>query len=633
MKVRIFRGIDIALWLLLILLLVGCAAMPSRPAAPAAAAADAATPTRVASPTTRGLANTATSAAGVTTPAASPRPLPDPGAPDIADYTIAVTLKPSSHQLLGVETVTYRNTAKQAFSDIIFHLYLNAFKDRNTLFMKESGGQLRGDMFNQTNNGWIDVTSIRVKDGPQLSLTLLEDGTLARATLPEPVAPGKAVALEIAFQAQLPQVFARTGWALDQQGDPFFLAGQWFPKPGVWTDQGWVADPFHANAEFFADFGRYDVTLTIPANYTSGGTGLPDPPRQNPDGTQSITYHASSVIDFVWAASPNLRSASQMVGNTELFYLYLPEHQWSIERVLTAAASAVRQFSKDFGPYPYARLTLTDVPEAGAGAGGMEYPTFVAIGAETAAESTAPSSDWRDGLAITTMHEVAHQWWQSMVATNEGREPWLDEGFADYSTLRLLIDEDGLSDSVLKGASFFANRRQSFLRDPGVTMFKKSWDYTWQDYVIAAYSKPDLALLTLQNELGAEKTTEIFHTYFTRYRFAHPTTADFRQVAQQVSGQALDWFFDGLGTAGDTINLVARPIEQDTITIDREGHLALPADVSVTFADGSTQVVVCQPGPEQCQFQFNGNSVQSYTIDPQHKLLVELDWGDNTMTR
>ena len=564
----------------------------------------------------------------------SPVQMTNPGAPEVASYRMAVRLDPAAHLLSGQAAITYRNTTQKPIPDLVFHLYLNAFKSLDTVFMKESGGQLRGDPFVPGENGWIEVDSIKLKDGTALDLALVEDGTLARAALPKAVLPGDEVALELTFRAQLPRVFARTGWAPDAKGDPYFLVGQWFPKLGVWTGQGWNAHVFHGNAEFFADFGSYSVAITLPEGYTSGATGLPQGTTTNADGTQTVTYQASGVIDFAWTASPNLRAATQKAGNVEIVYLYLPEHEWSRQRQLDAAALALTQYSQWFGAYPYARLTVVDVPEEGPGAGGMEYPTFITIGAGSQGSATPPSSSWVDGLFITTAHEVAHQWWQSLVATNEAEEPWLDEGFADASTMLLLISKDGLDAERLDQSDnvygYLLRRRSSFLRDPVVPMKATSWQYPSNDYVILSYAKPDMALLTLGRVYGDKVLLDILHAYFERYHFAHPTTADFQKVAVEVSGKDLSWFFDGLVYKSELVNYVAELVSGKRIQVSREGDLVVPVDIQVLFTDGSQQTLSWDGKQTENTFTFD-RAVQSFDIDPQHKLFIELSWTDNDL--
>ena len=128
----------------------------------------------------------------------------------------------------------------------------------------------------------------------------------------------------------------------------------------MWTEQGWNAYPFHANSEFFADFGAYNVQIRLPSAWQTAGTGLPTAAVDNGDGTQTVTYQAHNVIDFAWTASPNLREATRKVGSVEIRYVYLPEHDWTVARELYVAEKAVTDYAKWFGPYPYPRLTVVD---------------------------------------------------------------------------------------------------------------------------------------------------------------------------------------------------------------------------------------------------------------------------------
>jgi hypothetical protein len=565
-------------------------------------------------------------------------------APEVASYTIEVQLNADRRTLEGLETVTYRNTTTRPMTDLVFHLYLNAFKNSDTIFMRETGSQHRGNAYDPQENGWIDVTGIRLTDGTELRLELLEDGTLARAALPEPVAPGDTVAFEATFVARLPRVFARTGWAPDAQGAPYFMVGQWFPKLGVWTEDGWNAYPFHANAEFFADFGSYEVRIRVPKEYATAGTGVSQPAADNGDGTHTFVYKAQNVIDFAWAASPNFREVSAKAGNVEIRYVYLPEHDWTAGPVMDAAQKSLARYGAWFGPYPYPRLTVVDAPDAGEGAGGMEYPTLVTVGAMDmlGAGSWTMKAGLGRSLELVTAHEIAHQWWQSMVATNEAEEPWLDEGFADYATLRLMSAEYGANNSVVDLADFELGyldmRRSEYLANPDVAMYGKAWDFSGNDYEIAAYAKPAVALLTLERVLGEETMLKVMSTYFQRYRFAHPTTEDFRAVAVEVSGQPLEWFFgdrasgSGLVYGASTLNYLASKIDARSITVAREGRLAVPTEIVVSFRDGTGEVLAWDGKEAQKTFTFD-REVRAFTIDPARKLVIDRVWSDNGLSR
>ena len=570
---------------------------------------------------------------------APPSPVAGPpqeaDARDVASYTIAVSLDSDLRRLHGQETITYTNTTTAPIPDLIFHLYLNAFASEETFFLRESGGMRGFDTWDPQNPGWITVESLRA-DGNPLELALLEDGTLARAILPQPVAPGQSIELEVKFTAQLPRIFARTGWAPDARGEPYFMVGQWFPKLGVWTEKGWNAYPFHANSEFFADFGDYEVEIDVPKGYVVAATGIE---LDNDPTHPKVRFQAKDVIDFAWAASPNFRTATRRVGATELVYYYLPEHAWTVKRVLAAAETALRYFSNWYGDYPYPRFTLVDAPAAGQGAGGMEYPTLVTVGA---ADLSGIGFDLFErlgmtrGLELVTIHETGHQWWQSLVAFNEAEEPWLDEGLTDYSTLRAMNAAYGERNSAADLGGFELGyldlRRAEFLLLPDVPMSGKAWDYSLLDYGIAAYSKPALALLTLERSLGEETMDTLMQEFFHRYRFAHPTTADFRRVAVEVSGQDLGWFFDGLVDGSATLNYAAQEISEKSFSVTRQGDLAIPTEILVTFTDGSQQRVAWDGQPAERTFTF-AQPLESFIIDPERALLVELTWSDNGLAR
>ena len=562
----------------------------------------------------------------------------------IVSYQMEVTLAADQRQLSGTQTITYRNQTDTPISDLVFHLYLNAFRDENSLFMQEGGGAHRGNAFSPADSGWIEVDDLRVAGGPALALEALDDGTLARASLPAAVAPGESITLETEFHAQLPRVFARTGWALDAAGQPFFMVGQWFPKLGVWQGQrGWNAYPFHANSEFFADFGAYDVTIHLPAGYTTGATGMPAEasaaPASSADGMQTVRYRADNVIDFAWTASPSLQVAARTIslpaGDIEINYLYLPEHAWTVERTLAVTAHAMARYSQWFGPYPYPRLTVVDVPEAGQGAGGMEYPTLITAGAMNIfGLPTFSSSGWERSLEVVVAHEVGHQWWMGLVAFNEAEEPWLDEGITDYATVRLMDSVYGSEGSVLDlgrlRASYLDLRRGEYLSNPTVPMYGKAWEFTSSDYGVAAYAKPALSLLTLEGVLGEDLMLQVMSTFFERYRFGHPTTEDFRQTAEEVSGQDLAWFFDGLVYGQETLNYRAQAINGRTFTVEREGQLIAPTEIELTFEGGASRVMAWDGRETPKTFSFpNDPPLLKAEIDPQRKLVIDMIWSDN----
>ena len=217
----------------------------------------------------------------------------------VASYQIQVDFDPQAKHLSGTEVIRYNNTTTQPIPELVFHLYLNAFRDSNSFFLMDTGGIHRSSRWTKEHPGWIVVQGIRQLDGTPLTFIEIEDGTLGRASLPDPIAPGETGEFEVIFAAQLPRVISRTGFAGD-----FFMVGQWFPKLGVWENGSWNAHPFHSNAEFYADFGVYEVEITLPAVYKTAGSGVLVSRVDNADGSQTVSYRAEAVIDFAWAASP-----------------------------------------------------------------------------------------------------------------------------------------------------------------------------------------------------------------------------------------------------------------------------------------------------------------------------------------
>ncbi len=232
----------------------------------------------------------------------------------VVDYRIDVRLNDATRELEGRERLTWRNPSTDEVRDLWFHLYLNAFKNTRSTFIRESGGQLRGDRMAEGKWGWIDVTSIRVAGGPERRGDLrfehpdddnADDRTVVRLPLADPVAPGRSITLDIAFHAKLPQVFARSGYF-----GHYYLVGQWFPKIGVYepagmrgrTSGGWNCHQYHGSSEFYADYGHYLVNITVPARFVVGATGQEVARRTNRDGTATFTYEQGDVHDFAWTA-------------------------------------------------------------------------------------------------------------------------------------------------------------------------------------------------------------------------------------------------------------------------------------------------------------------------------------------
>ena len=393
----------------------------------------------------------------------------------VADYDMRVRFSPEAKTLEGQQRIVWRNPAPEAVSELWFHLYLNAFKNSKSTFFEESGGQLRGDRMAEDGWGWVEVRSIRRADGVDLAPGATfehpdddnaDDRTVWRVPLPEPVPPGGEIALDVDLRGEaaahlrahrlLPRLPPR-GTVVPEARR---LRARGAPRPGR---GGWNCHQFHANSEFYADFGHYRVELTLPKHFVVGATGKRVLRRENPDGTSTHVFEQGDVVDFAWTASPRFlevkatfsaekdvtaeeyaetarllgRSLDEVrLSDVEVTVLLQPEHAAQADRHVRAAKAGIKWFGLWYGRYPYPTLTVVDPAYGAGGSGGMEYPTFITAGTSTL------FNRWPLDRVLApegvTVHEFGHQYWQSMVASNEFEESWLDEGFNSYSTGKVM---------------------------------------------------------------------------------------------------------------------------------------------------------------------------------------------------
>jgi hypothetical protein len=557
-----------------------------------------------------------------------------------ASYDIEVTLDPETHRLSGAQTIQWTNRAGEPTQELWFHLYLNAFANDRTTFMKGiGGGTLRGAAAPEDRTwGWTRVTSIRNADGADLSggwtFERPDDGnpddyTVARLALPEPVVPGATVELSMRFEAQLPTVIARTGF----KGD-YHLVGQWFPKLGVFEPAGrrgreaagWNCHQFHPNSEFYADFGTYRVRLMVPVDWVVGATGVRTAKEAVADGGAGLSAHefvADRVHDFAWTAAPPdlmtavevdfqpgrdvpavwLERASRLLGRStadlelpELpITLILPrEHEALSERMARATRLGVAWYGLFYGPYPHPHLTVVTPPINAMESGGMEYPMFITGGASRL--MTVPPFKWLSFTEVVIVHEFGHQYFQGIVASNEFEDAWLDEGLNSYAETMCMeaIDRDDLVPELVLGTPGWGVERSGWSRreDP-LTIARTSWEFrTGRDYGQASYTKPALVLRTLEGLLGEERFARAMRAYVERWAFDHPGPQDFFDALSESAAEDLQPFFDQ-AILGDAVPDWAirsvrhrRASPPKGVMWDGEAWLERPGDETEAVDDG-----------------------------------------------
>jgi len=475
---------------------------------------------------------------------------PGPRSPRLANYRLDARYDAGAHRVDGTEVLTFTNGGHSAIDALPFHLYLNGFKNEASLFMRSSRGAHRGHGAGDGTWGWIEVGSIRqgARELRPRARYVGPDETVLEVPLPEPLAPGATIELTLAFTAQLPRVFARTGYE-----GAFTMVAQWFPKVGVRVGapgfETWHCPPFHVNTEFFADFGVYDVNLTVPQTHVVAATGVLTAARDNDDGTRLLTYRAEDVHDFVWMIDPYMEvltgTAKVAGGDVEVRVVHRPRQRAFARRHLAAAIGAVEQFSELFVPYPWSIITVVDPPPEAGGAAGMEYPTLITTAGDHAFV--------RDGIRLpesVTIHEIGHNWFQGILASNEFEEAWLDEGVNEWADGVVMARLYGEKQSALSwmgwDAEEFRLRRAlggDLARVPSPIATAAYAFVDGDGYAEATYSKTMAALRTLENLVGRDRFGQAMKGYATTWAFKHPTGSDLLQALEAGLGEDLRWFW------------------------------------------------------------------------------------------
>lgn len=577
----------------------------------------------------------------------------------IVHYDIEARLDPAARQVLGRARITWRNRTAEAAEDLCFHLYLNAFdNNRTTLMSARPGDAEQWSTLYPGEWGGIDVSGIRI--GTEDVTDALRfvtpdddnehDHTVARLPLAEPVRAGFETTFEIDFVSQLPRLFMRAGHAA-----PFFFVAQWFPKLGVFQGGEWTCHQYHDTTEFFADFGVYDVRLTVPDDFVVGHTGTVQAERKNDDGTKTLEVHAADVHDFAWAADPRFEVVEEKRGDVLIRLLIQPHHQHQTERYLRALRATMQRYEDWFGAYPYPALTVVDPPRGGSPAGGMEYPMLITVG----------TAWWLpEGMRLPellTVHELGHQYWYGIVANDEIGHAWLDEGINSYVEGLIMDDVYGPEGSYLDFLGLrldaTSEARLRYLASPSfdaiTTPAHEMLDH--RSYASTTYAKTALVLRTLDRFLGADRLRDALRAYYQTWRFRHPTGKDFRASIESSTGEDLGWYFDqtleGTGVLDYAVSqlsvdevpaLEGRGVDPDRISADmpryrveviveRRGTVRMPVDIVVVFEDGSETHESWDGEERWHRLEIISTEMADYAIvDPDNELPLDVNRLNNS---
>jgi hypothetical protein len=489
-------------------------------------------------------------------------------------YDIQVVLDAKGRTLTGSETIHYTSGADTALTDIYLHLYPNAFDGRPSTYKRESEEIYRDFALAQAHGyelGYLRITSLSVDDR---SDSISFDDTSLKVTLSKPLAPRDSIILKIGFVTKIPAFPGRFRYV-----DNDFSVAQWYPKMAVYDEQGWHHDPYHLIGEFYGDFATFDVNITLPqedyvgatGTYVNGIDGNNDMPLLSAGedsaeqhkrvllakiatgtvpASKTLHFHANDVHDFAWVASSDYVKDEANRDGVEVVALVLAEDCESNWRnLLDFETGALRFFSEQVGNYPYPTLTVAEAYNFPAG--GMEYPSLAML-------DPATSIPHSHALEYVTVHEVGHNWFYGALANDELDDPWLDEGFAEYFTLRYAEGKyrHGSVTDLPSWANLFIDLPYRWTHEILYHSLQRAGDdppveqpaYRYRDdreYAAGVYSKGALLLDSLRELLGDSVLTQAIQEYYLQRKFQHVTIADFVSVTEHVSGRDLQCFFDG----------------------------------------------------------------------------------------
>lgn len=467
------------------------------------------------------------------------------------DYSLRVSLNDSAKSLEGSARITYYNQSPDTLNYIWFHLWPNAYANDRTAFSEQLLQNGRTDFYfaRESERGYISGLEFRSDDTALDTEAHPVHPDIRKIFLPEPLLPGTHVRIQTPFFVRLPKYVSRGGYI-----DSLFCITQWYPKPAVYDKYGWHEMPYLDQGEFYSDFGQFDVTISVPENYALAGSGrLVD--KNQADGRASYHYVQDSIHDFAWFAGKDwiLTEDSMRLGNRDIRLAMLvsrsKQKAWS--NGLTYLKRAIRTKSEWVGEYPYGQMTMVENPSENAD-GGMEYPCITLI----AHPGNEPMLDY------LINHETGHNWFYGILASEERKYPWMDEGMNSYYDKRY-IAEFYKTHPLFGGMSKSSFIRNRLPKDPErwltETMISLREDqpintaserFTDMNYGLIPYGKAADWLQMLEQKMGTAKFDSLMRTYYRRWAFRHPYPEDFRMLADSIYGQSLSDHFALLDQKG-----------------------------------------------------------------------------------
>lgn len=524
-----------------------------------------------------------------------------------ADYKMAVEMDVKNYQYKGKQELVYTNNSQDTLKKVFYHLYFNAFQPGSEMDARlQNIADPDGRMVNKITVNGKEVKESRIsklqpneigflkianfkQDG--LQATIKEVGTILEVTLAKPILPHASTTFTLDFTGQVPVHIRRAG-RNNNEGVELSMA-QWYPKIAEFDFEGWHADPYIAR-EFHGVWGNFDVKITIDKEYILGGSGYlknkighgyqdNEKVVKYPKNTKKLTWHfvAPNVHDFTWAADKNyLHDVVKGPNNVDLHFLYKNNPKiidnWKALQPLMVKVMGF--FNKTVGDYPYKQYSFIQ-----GGDGGMEYAMCTLILGEGKME----------GLLGVATHELGHSWFQHVLASNESKHSWMDEGFTSY------LEEMALNELAEKKVDNpHANSYDGYYylvktgKEQPQTTHSDRYDFN-QTYSISAYSKGHVFLTQLEYLIGKDNLSKTLKKYYQDFKFKHPTPNDIKRTAERVSGANLDWYLTDWTQTTNTIDYGIKEVNENAastkVILERIGRMPMPMDILVEYIDGTKE--------------------------------------------
>ena len=509
------------------------------------------------------------------------------------DYTMEVTLDTETARYNGTQKLIYTNNSPETHHKVFYHLYYNAFQPGSEMAIRLKNAADKNRRFK------VDIDSLTIEQLGFLRVkNLTQNGTLVQTeeaetilevTLNEPLLPGESTILELNFEGQVPNVVRRAG-KNSAEGVALSMA-QWYPKMAEYDVEGWNTDPY-TGREFHGVWGDFDVKITLNKDFTVAASGYLQnadeigkgySERKRPKSKKSlVTWHfiAPEVHDFTWAADPDyIHDTYPGPNGVELHFFYKDDAEiienW--KKLQPDTAKMMEYYNTKIGPYPYKQYSVVQ-----GGDGGMEYAMLTLI----------TGGRKYGSLFGVTAHELAHSWFQHILATNETKHEWMDEGFTSFisalaSNEILEQNKDFPLEGSYRGYFNLANSGFEMPQSTNANRYKHNLAYE-----STAYSKGAVFLAQLGYIVGKEKLFEILQAYYDEWKFKHPQPNDFRRIAERVSGLQLQWYLTDWTQTTNKIDYAINGLENtetgSVLHLERKELMPMPQEVLVVYKNGDT---------------------------------------------